>query len=311
MKAVMYHYVRPFDSSYPNFKNLHIEDFQKQLDYFEAEYGFVKREDFLSSFEKKELPKGVVLTFDDGLSCHYDFVFPELKKRNLWGIFYIPTFPYTNQKILDVHRTHLLLGKYNANDLYSYLTSIVNDSMIDKSKVDEFKKFTYNTQINDEYTLIFKRMTNYFIDYKYRERVMDELMKYFFPNENELINSFYVSENQIKEMHEGGMIIGSHTVNHPVMSRLNELDQRQEIENSFEFLEDIIQNNEFKTFCYPYGGFHSFNDLTEKILSENNCQCSFNVEHRDINSNDLINRKQALPRYDCNYFKHGQVRNFN
>jgi hypothetical protein len=82
-------------------------------------------------------------------------------------------------------------------------------------------------------------------------------------------------------------------------------------EIGFEFLEDIIQNNEFKTFCYPYGGFHSFNDLTEKILSENNCQCSFNVEHRDINSNDLINRKQALPRYDCNCFKHGQVRNIN
>jgi hypothetical protein len=227
MKAVMYHYVRPFDPSYPNFKNLHIEDFQKQLDYFEAKYGFVKKEDFLSSFEKKELPKGVVLTFDDGLSCHYNFVFPELKKRNLWGIFYIPTSPYTNQKILDVHRTHLLLGKYNAYDLYSYLTSIVNDSMIDKSKVDEFKKFTYNTQINDEYTLIFKRMTNYFIDYKHREKVMDELMKYFFPNENELINSFYVSENQIKEMHQEGMIIGSHTVNHPVMSRLNELDQKK------------------------------------------------------------------------------------
>ena len=54
---------------------------------------------------------GVVLTFDDGLKDHYNFVYPELKRRGLWGIFYIPTGQYKNKKILDVHRIHLLKGK--------------------------------------------------------------------------------------------------------------------------------------------------------------------------------------------------------
>ena len=71
MKAIMYHYVRPFDPEYPNFSNLDIDDFKKQLDFFESEYGFVNQEDFLSSFESKELPRGIILTFDDGLSCHH------------------------------------------------------------------------------------------------------------------------------------------------------------------------------------------------------------------------------------------------
>ena len=150
MKAIMYHYVRPFNAEYPNFTNLGIEDFKKQLDFFEDEYGFVSKQDFLDSFETNELPKGVILTFDDGLSCHYNFVFPELKKRKLWGIFYIPTYPFVKNKILDVHRTHLLLGKFNAHDVYSYLLEIVTDSMLDKSKIEEFKLFTYNNQINDE-----------------------------------------------------------------------------------------------------------------------------------------------------------------
>ena len=35
MKAVMYHYVRPYDKKYPFFKNLHIDDFKLQLDYFD------------------------------------------------------------------------------------------------------------------------------------------------------------------------------------------------------------------------------------------------------------------------------------
>ena len=40
MKAIMYHYVRPFDSEYPYLKNLDINNFKKQLDFFEQEYGF-------------------------------------------------------------------------------------------------------------------------------------------------------------------------------------------------------------------------------------------------------------------------------
>ena len=33
---------------------------------------------------------------------------------------------------------------------------------------------------------------------------------------------------------------------------------------------------------------------------------SFNVEPRDISLDDLKNRKQALPRYDCNQFLYGK-----
>ena len=98
MKAIMYHYVRPFDAAMPFFKNLHIDDFKRQLDYFEKEYGFVSKKDFLDSFKTGKVPQGVVLTFDDGARCNYEHVFPVLKERNLWGIFYIPTQIYSHQK---------------------------------------------------------------------------------------------------------------------------------------------------------------------------------------------------------------------
>ena len=121
MKAIMYHYVRPFDKEYPNFKNLHIDDFKKQLDYFEVEFGFVSKENFVNSFKTGTPSKGVILTFDDGLFCHYDYVFQELKKRGLWGIFYVPTQPYVEGKLLDVHRTHLLLGKHESAKVFEFL----------------------------------------------------------------------------------------------------------------------------------------------------------------------------------------------
>lgn len=308
MKAIMYHYVRPFNPEYPNFKNLHIDDFKKQLDYFQEEFGFVSMEDFVKCFKTYKTVDGVILTFDDGLSCHYEFVYKELKKRGLWGIFYIPTQPYMEGKILDVHRTHLLLGKYESKRIFEYLDNRINDSLFDKSKLNEFRELTYLTQENDQYTLLVKRILNYFISYEHREKVINFLMEEFVPNENDMLKSFYLTEKQITVMHENNMIIGSHTINHPVMSRLSYEHQLIQIKNSFDFLENIIGKFRHKTFCYPYGGFHSFTNETEKILLNENCLYSFNVEQRDIETEDLKLKPQALPRYDCNQFPFGAVR---
>ena len=92
------------------------------------------------------------------------------------------------------------------------------------------------------------------------------------------------------------------------MSRLSLDEQLSQVKYSFNYLESIIGSSSHKTFCFPYGGFYSFSDETEKILSEQGCLYSFNVEHRDIESEDLLTRPQALPRYDCNHFPFGQVR---
>jgi peptidoglycan/xylan/chitin deacetylase (PgdA/CDA1 family) len=304
----MYHYVRPFNPEYPNFKHLHIDDFRKQLDFFKKQYGFVKKEDFKNCFSSKTPQKGVVLTFDDGLSCHYDYVFQELKSRGLWGIFYISTQPFTEHKLLDVHRTHLLLGKYSSKEIYQYLKSITDESMFDEKKIAEFREFTYKRQNNDEFTLLVKRLLNYFVAYEFRDKLLDNLMQQFIPDEKEILKRYYLTEDQILEMHRAGMIIGSHTVNHPVMSRLNEKEQEYQISASFDYLQSIVKTFEQKTFCYPYGGFHSFTCATEKILERHQCLYSFNVEQRDIESSDLQGRPQALPRYDCNQFEFGQVR---
>jgi peptidoglycan/xylan/chitin deacetylase (PgdA/CDA1 family) len=109
-----------------------------------------------------------------------------------------------------------------------------------------------------------------------------------------------MSKEELLKMKSSGMVIGSHSVNYPVMSKLTVGEQRLEIEGSFNFLRKISVVSSKKTFCYPCGGFHSFTDETIKILEDNKCIYSFNVEPRDITSDDLRNYRQALPRYDCN-----------
>ena len=86
MKAIMYHYVREFDKNHPNFRFLDVENFRKQLDYFEKNYGFVSKaewDDFINKGILNVAQDKVVLTFDDAMRCHFDYVFPELEKRGL------------------------------------------------------------------------------------------------------------------------------------------------------------------------------------------------------------------------------------
>jgi len=305
----MYHYVRPFNPKMSGLKHLHIDDFKLQLDLFEKEFGFVSKENFYKSLETGIPQPGVILTFDDGLSCHYQYVLEELIRRKLWGIFYIPTKPYINHKILDVHRIHILLAINDSKKVYDLLLNLIDEEMLTGNLVKEFRELTYRHQVNDNFTNLIKRLLNYYIEYSHREVVIDELMNELVSEEYRNADQFYVTSEQIKEMQQAGMIIGSHSVSHPVFSKLSVEHQNYEIEESFRFLEKecgISLNN--RTFCYPYGGFHSFTSETEKILENNNCSFSFNVEHRDIGREDLLNRRQALPRFDCNQFKFGQCR---
>ena len=108
-----------------------------------------------------------------------------------------------------------------------------------------------------------------------------------------------------KCLSNNNMIIGSHTVNHKVLSKLNYEEQDYEISNSVDFIENEIGYKSLKTFCFPYGGNHSFDKNSIDILKKNQCDFSFSVDPKDITMNNLSSDILYLPRYDCNQFVHG------
>ena len=308
MKAIMYHYVRPHSGGMPYLRYLGLDDFVRQLDYFENEFGFVDRDAFIKSFHSGEPLSGVILTFDDAFKDHYDYVLPVLLERGLFGIFYIPTDIYFSRQLLDVHRIHCLLGILGGATLLPTLRQLVTDKMISYDHVEEFRKLTYSRQDNDEATTIIKRLLNYFLSYKDRRVVLKSLMEHYRLDEISLTKEFYVSPAEIRELQEVGMIIGNHTCSHPVLSKLGAVEQRGEIEKAFKFLDEVTGGLSIRTFCYPYGGFHSFNKTTERILDQLGCQFAFNVEPRNIETSDLLGRPQALPRFPCHEFPFGKAR---
>ena len=104
----MYHYVRPSSEEYPFFNSLDVDVFIKQLNHFNNEYGFISKEKYFDAVSNNKNIDGVVLTFDDGLKDHFSYVLPELKKRNLWGIFYIPSGIFKKKTTFGCSQSPLL-----------------------------------------------------------------------------------------------------------------------------------------------------------------------------------------------------------
>ena len=172
------------------------------------------------------------------------------------------------------------------------------------SRIAGFRNATYANQNNGRGITEVKRILNYYISYDCRRTVIDQLCSRY--DIDCSASNVYMTKDHMVEMESHGMLIGSHTVSHPVMSKLSHAEQKSEIDASFGFLQSFLTLGR-KTYCHPYGGFHTFNGDTVDLLNEHGVAFSFNVESREIVQDDSIRSKQHLPRFDCNEFPFGQA----
>jgi len=295
MKSVMYHYVRNKSKLFPNYNILEKKNYTNQIKKF-SKKGLINSYDELFISSNKFLP-----TFDDGFKDHI-FAAEVLKKYNSIGIFFIPTSPLENNTILDVHKTHLILGKVKSSEALIELEKYLHKNKIIKfyNKNEKSKyKSAYKKYLDEDDKKQFKKIMNYYGDLKLKHKILDYLLKKFEINIKP--KDYYMNKKEIKYLQSLGMIIGSHSQSHTLLSRLSYREQFKELKNSKIFLEKIIKKN-IDTFCYPYGGKISYNDNTLKILKKLKYKLAYSVEYRDISFGDIRQKPYELPRYDCNLF---------
>ena len=295
MNTVMYHYVRNYDKLYPNFKFLKKKSFLNQIKNFENTLGVISKKS-----EIYKCPNKFLLTFDDGLKDHYEAA-KILKKRGHIGIFFIPTFPYIKNKILDVHMIQLITSKMKSEDLMNELNFFLKKNNLkyiyENFVKKEFKKRIYTRDLDE----IVKFKT--FLNYEASPMIRKKIINYFSKKLNIRIKAknFYLSKKNIIKMKKMGMIIGSHGFSHQIMSRLTLKQQNIELKSSKEYLEKMI-NSEVDFFCYPYGKSFTYNDRTFDLLKKNKFKLSFAAITRKTTKKDLSFNKYALPRHDTNFF---------
>jgi peptidoglycan/xylan/chitin deacetylase (PgdA/CDA1 family) len=294
-KAIMYHYIRNKSKLFPYSNILKKKDFERQLKFFNNS-GLISDAKQLILESNK-----YILTFDDGLKDHI-YAAESLKKYNAIGLFAIPTLPFKNKDILDVHKIHLITGKIKGleimNELKKYITRNKIENFINENEKEKYK-IAYKAHKDDSYKKEFKKIMNYYSDIKLKRKILNYLLKKF--DINIKSKDFYLNKKEIKYLSSLGMVIGSHTESHTLLSRLNYKKQFLEIKNSKVFLEKVIKK-EVDTFVHPYGTKVSYNKNTINILKKLKFKLAYSVENRDIKFYDIKNNPFELPRYDCNQF---------
>jgi peptidoglycan/xylan/chitin deacetylase (PgdA/CDA1 family) len=297
--SVMYHYVRPANSLKLEF----IEDknFERQLDFIQEQYGVVSGEDWNDFRSTGRLPKGALLTFDDGLKDHIETVIPILQKKKMFGIFYVCTDPF-HGKPLPVHITHSLLATYSPR----YILDLLEKTGISLGKnlhLDHKALVKYRNHNSDEITKNLKRIVNWANqDLGQREKIFEIFSDLTSLSQQDFVKSWYLSESDLSIINNLGFEIGSHTCSHRLLSNMEEIEIKNELMNSrFELAE--LTKSEIKSFCYPYGGPFSYNQkVIDEVQKAGYTEC-FSVSPNEINLH--MNSKLSLyelPRYDCNIF---------
>lgn len=307
MEFVTYHYVRPETDAPPDgYYHLPLDQFEAQLDYFAETRTLLSRDEFEACLRGEREPPadGIVLTFDDALADHYRWVLPELERRGLWGVFFVATDPLVHGRRLAVHRVHTLVSEYPGSELLSATLDVVRDhEALSVPAADD--EGMYAGRDTDDDVRAVKQLLNQAVPYGHLPAVLDALESRFPAAGAVEAADLYLSVDQLSELAAAGMVMGAHSVSHPLLSRLPAAEQRREIRDSQEHLATRV-DAPVDLFAYPYGGEASYTDRTRELVREAGFEWAVTTQPGEIAGADLGERPLALPRRDCTAFPHGE-----
>ena len=117
------------------------------------------------------------------------------------GYFFIPSYPYINKDFLSPHKIHILLGKYDVDEISDYINKFIKDNNIriknkylftskdlqlSKTKSDKLKKFFVKE--------------NYIIQSIVQGIIDKPLIIFLISKNKKKKKSFYLSIDQIKKL---------------------------------------------------------------------------------------------------------------
>ena len=292
----MYHYVRPGARALPHYPHLDLEDFERQLDSLTETRGLVGREAFERWVEGGPTPTGFLLTFDDGLRDHVDYVLPVLRRRGAFGLFYVPSAPVTDGVILDVHKIHLVLGRVGGPAALDRLTE-----RHPRVSAADTGAGHYAGQVSDPATKRVKHLLNWRLDPEERRELIDDLVDFAFDGRPPRAADVYVDEQGIRRLAAAGMGVGAHGHEHVVLRGLKRARQELEIRRACDVIRSLAGTLCWG-YCYAYGAFDA---TSESLVASAGFPFAFAASAGDIGTRFTETPRFALPRRNCNSFPHG------
>ena len=257
VRILMYHRVTDeLGVSDAPYNAVSIDNFELQMQCLAANYNVITLDDLvIHSRHGQPLPENsAVITFDDGFRDNYTNAFPILKKHGLKATIYVCSGTVGNGKRLWFDRVSLLL---NSTKVKSFRFPKVDGEEFDMT--------------GDHFSIHY-RVHEIIKDYSpdQADEAISDLAESLEVNESICMlskGSGMLSWDELREMQEYGIIIGAHTVSHPILSHLD--DKTLE----YEMLEcqRVLQTNlcrPVQHFSYPNGRPCDYDDRALAIVAD-------------------------------------------
>jgi peptidoglycan/xylan/chitin deacetylase (PgdA/CDA1 family) len=215
--------------------------FDQMLGWLKKWFNVLPLDEALERTRLSALPsRAAAITFDDGYADNYEVALPILKKHGLSATFFVAT------------------GHLNGGRMWNdTVVEAIRSSRIDKLDLSGSQAFaSAPSNIFPIGSLAEKRaaIESVLGKIKYLQTTEREAVINLIADQiaTKLPNNLMMTSEQVIEMRRSGMLIGAHTVNHPILANLQAVQVRTEISESKKFLEVLLQEN-VRLFAYPNG----------------------------------------------------------
>ena len=292
IRSFMFRDIRNLENTnYPNRYNLksflNEEQFRFQVDKIRNRYKIISSLDVKNIDIKNDSNDYAILTFDDGLSDHYN-VYKHLKSLKLSGTFLVPKMPVIKNKVMNTHKIQFILASADEKIIKDEILSLFDN------KEEIWKEYSVTKWKNNWWSKEMIFITNFLRRYKDDKVNNYQLTTHLFEtfvskDEFGFSKDLYLNLENIEEMSNNGMVIGGHGDISENLLLIN--DYKSDINESKKFISNY--SNDF-VFSYPNGGY---NDDIKDHMSDINCLISYTIKPNTITELDDIDYLE-FPRYD-------------
>jgi len=252
---------------------------------------FIDQEGVINFIRKKNtsLDKLCVITFDDGLKEQIKCL-PLLKKFNTRAIFFVSTAPMVTNKVLDVHKMHLIRSKVSDEALAASLNPFGFSAY--SFDMDTLAlQYRYDEKLSQKV----KYFLNFVIDSEQKNIWINSLFLEQFSSESAVARSLYMDTEDWKVLAKMDCL-ATHGHGHFPMATLSTEKIVEDIQISIDVIKDKV-GYEVKGIGYPFGGKTAVSNEVFSIASKLGLEFGFTMK-RGINH--CVDNPLALDRIDVN-----------